>query len=276
MLHHRLVAEMRVVLGIDAAWTLTQPSGVALVAENATGWRLTAVASSYQHFLALADKKQQQAEIRPAGSSPDVPALLNAASALSNRPVDLVAIDMPLAQTPIIGRRNSDNAVSRAYGGRKCGTHTPSPSRPGVISDNLRRDFEIAGYPLRMDDWIGRGLIEVYPHPALLELAGAKERLPYKAAKVRIYWQSASPQQRRENLYRQWTQIIALLESEIAGVTIAFPQIEVTASGRQVKAFEDSLDAVVCAWIGVCALQGRAVAFGDQDSAIWIPAPRIA
>ena len=265
---------MRVVLGIDAAWTLAQPSGVALVAESTTVWRLIAVASSYQRFQALADKRQQP-EMRPLGSSPDIPALLNAASVLSGRPVDLAAIDMPLAQTPIIGRRASDNAVSRAYGGRKCGTHTPSASRPGVISDGLRADFEREGYPLRTEDFRGRGLIEVYPHPALLELAGAKERLTYKAAKVRNYWPSLLPMERRRNLYRQWTEIIALLESEIAGVRAAFPSPEAAASGQQIKAFEDSLDAVVCAWIGICALQGRAAAFGDQDSAIWIPTSRL-
>jgi predicted RNase H-like nuclease len=265
---------MRAVLGIDAAWTLFQPSGVALAAESTTGWRLIAVASSYQRFQALADKRQQ-GEIRPAGSSPDVPALLNAASVLCGRAVDLVAIDMPLARTPIVGRRTADNAVSHAYGGRKCGTHSPSASRPGAISNNLREDLQKAGYPLRTDGCGGRGLIEVYPHPALLELAGAKERLPYKAAKARSYWPSLLPAQRRINLYRQWTQIVELLESEIAGVTIAFPKLEATASGGEVKAFEDSLDAVVCAWIGICALQGRAVAFGDQDSAIWIPTPRL-
>lgn len=265
---------MRVVLGIDAAWTLFQPSGVALIAESATGWRLVSVASSYQRFQALADKRQQ-AEIHPSGSSPDVHALLSAASVLCGRSVDLVAIDMPLARTPIVGRRNSDNAVSRAYGGRKCGTHSPSALRRGAISDNLRKGFQRAGYPLRTDGCGGSGLIEVYPHPALLELAGAKERLAYKAAKIGRYWPSLLPAQRRVNLYREWTQIIALLESEIAGVTIAFPKLEPTASGREVKAFEDSLDAVVCAWIGVCALQGRAVAFGDHDSAIWIPAPRL-
>lgn len=264
---------MRVVLGIDAAWTLTQPSGVAIVTESTTGWQLIAVASSYQRFLALADKRQQ-AETRPSGSSPDVPALLNAASSLCGKAVDIVAIDMPLARTPIIRRRTSDNAVSRAYGGRKCGTHTPSASRPGAISDNLRESFERAGYPLRTDDCEGRGLIEVYPHPALLELAGAKERLTYKAAKVRNYWPSLLPVERRMNLYRQWTQIVALLECEVAGVTGAFPELEVAATGQQAKAFEDSLDAVICAWIGVCVLEGRAVAFGDQDSAIWIPTPR--
>jgi hypothetical protein len=84
---------MRVVLGIDAAWTLIQPSGVALVAESAAGWRLIAVESSYQRFQALADKRQRT-DMRPVGSPPDVPALLNAASELSGRP-DLIAIDCP-------------------------------------------------------------------------------------------------------------------------------------------------------------------------------------
>jgi predicted RNase H-like nuclease len=103
------------------------------------------------------------------------------------RPVDLVAIDMPLARSPIVGRRASDDAVSSAYGGRKCGTHTPSAFRPGRMSDDLREGFERAGYPLLTNTIAQSGVIEVYPHPALVELAGASERLPYKASKVRSY-----------------------------------------------------------------------------------------
>ena len=44
---------------------------------------------------------------------------------------------------------------------------------------------------------------------------------------------------------------------------------------RALKAFEDQLDAVVCAWVGVCALEGRARAYGDAESAIWVPHPRV-
>jgi hypothetical protein len=39
---------MRAVLGIDAAWTITQPSGVALAVERSNGWRMIAAAASYQ------------------------------------------------------------------------------------------------------------------------------------------------------------------------------------------------------------------------------------
>jgi predicted RNase H-like nuclease len=40
------------------------------------------------------------------------------------------------------------------------------------------------------------------------------------------------------------------------------------------KAFEDTLDAVICAWVAVRALEGLAVPFGDDTAAIWIPMRR--
>ena len=264
---------MRTVLGIDAAWTLTRPSGVAVAAETQDGWCLIASASSYQRFQALADNRLRSEE-RPLGSLPNVPALISSASTLCGRPIDLVAVDMPLARSPIVGRRASDDAVSRAYGGRKCGTHSPSASRPGRISDDLREGFERAGYPLRTNEIASKGVIEVYPHPALVELAGSSERLPYKASKVRSYWSCSAPSERRVRLYREWSGIVRLLETEIAGVGAILPRLELDASGIQVKAYEDALDAVICAWVAVCALEGRARPFGDKDSAIWVPAQK--
>lgn len=47
---------MTVVLGIDAAWTTTEPSGVAVAARTDAGWRVCGVAPSYDAFLALADR----------------------------------------------------------------------------------------------------------------------------------------------------------------------------------------------------------------------------
>jgi predicted RNase H-like nuclease len=202
---------------------------------------------------------------------PDAASLLAAAAVLCGQPVDLIAVDMPLAQSAITGRRASDNAVSRAYGGRKCSTHSPNAIRPGRISDDLREGFGLAGYPLRTGDAEPPSLIEVYPHPALVELAGAPQRLPYKARKVRRYWPSITPAERRVRLLAQWAAIVALLEDEIAGVSAELPPLGRGERGAAVKAYEDTLDAVICAWVGVCALQGRALPFGDDVSAIWIP-----
>lgn len=262
---------MRVVMGIDAAWTMGQPSGVALAAGDAEGWRLLAAESSYQRFLARAIGREE-VETRPSGSSPDVPALISAARVLAGGPVGLVAVDMPLALSPIVGRRASDNAVSRHYGTHKCGTHTPSALRPGQISDRLREDLHRAGFPLQATSLVSPGLIEVYPHPALIELASASVRLPYKAAKIKRYWPADSPSERRVRLYQEWAKITELLEGEIAGVSDALPKLESNATGWQLKAHEDALDAVVCAWVATCALEARARPFGDKESAIWIPA----
>jgi predicted RNase H-like nuclease len=262
-------APVRAVLGIDAAWTLSQPSGVALVSETATGWHLVAAEASYQRFHARGHGLSLEG--RPSGSEPNPEELLSSSRKLCGRSVDLVAIDVPLSRRAIKGRRPSDDAVSKAYGARKAGTHTPREDRPGRISDDLRRGFEAGGYPLLTSVVKTPGLIEVYPHPALIELAGACERLRYKASKVRSYWQWATPAQRQDLLYCEWNRIVTLLEGEITGVKAALPIPSQWAKGMERKSYEDTLDAVVCAWVAVCALEGRAVPFGDESSAIWIP-----
>ncbi|RYE38187.1 MAG: DUF429 domain-containing protein, partial [Hyphomicrobiales bacterium] len=138
---------MRAVIGIDAAWTLTEPSGVALVVED-RGWRLAAVAPSYDAFIGIAHGEPASVA-RTRGSLPDAVALIAAARTMSKSAIDLVAIDMPLSREPITSRRASDRAVNVAYSARWCSTHTPSAVRPGKISDDFRSDFEAAGYPLR-------------------------------------------------------------------------------------------------------------------------------
>jgi predicted RNase H-like nuclease len=200
--------------------------------------------------------------------------LLATGEALCAQPVDLVAIDMPVAHSPIVGRRFCDDAVSKAYASRKCATYPPSALRPGAMSDALTQDFARAGHPLLTQAITPPGLIEVYPHPALVELTGAAERLPYKMSKLATYWPSLTQRERRTRLHRQWREIIASLEAEIDGVAEVLPKLDLDAGASDLKAYEDMLDAVVCAWVGVCALEGRAMPYGNQNAAIWVPRPR--
>lgn len=265
---------MTAVLGIDAAWTATQPSGVALAERMGSIWRLVAAAASYLNFVDGGERPISE-QSRPSPSIMDLDMMLNAAAlTMGGNRVDLIAIDMPLARTAIIARRSADNAVSRAYGARKCETHTPSAIRPGPISDAMREACEASGYPLLTKNISVPGLIEVYPHPALVELTYAIERLPYKVSKTRSYWRSDTPMNRRIRLLAQWTAIVSALENEIAGVSEMLPIPQHTAATWQLKAFEDALDAVICAWVGICALEGRAIPYGDDDAAIWIPAAK--
>ena len=264
---------MQAVLGIDAAWTNTQPSGVALASNFGTGWVLRAVAPSYNHFHALARGNTPIA--RPSGSEPNAPALLASATALCGSEPNLVAIDMPLSRQPITCRRASDNAVSQAYGSRHCSTHTPSSTRPGKISDDLTHGFRDAGYPLLTSAPVKpSGLVEVYPHPALVEYAQSPMRLKYKAGKGRTYWPSNTPIERRALLVQEWRLIVTVLNARLPGVEEALQLPDVTASGVDHKAFEEMLDAVVCVCVAICILEGEALPYGDDTSAIWIPRPR--
>jgi len=70
------------VLGIDAAWTAHQPSGVALVQHTSEGWQCLALAPSYNAFLAQAAGQPPDRTQKSAGSRPDPQALLQALTCL--------------------------------------------------------------------------------------------------------------------------------------------------------------------------------------------------
>jgi predicted RNase H-like nuclease len=201
-------------------------------------------------------------------------ALLERAEKLAGIRVSLVMVDMPMARTPILGRRVSDNAVSRAFGRMACGTHTPHSARPGAVSEQLRDGFLAEGYPLLTDRFSLPGLIEVYPHPALLALMQADYRLPYKLSKIRNYWPDCPALERKQRLIGEWERIVAALDRQIAGTADMLVPPPADSQSYVLKGFEDALDAVICAWIGICALDGHAEPFGNEESAIWIPKRR--
>jgi len=258
----------RAILGVDAAWTESQPSGVALAVETEGGWRLAAVEASYGHFVGRANGDALGE--RPHGSKPDAAMLLGAARQLCGRRVDLVAVDMPMARRPIVGRRPCDTAISKRYGGKGAATHSPSAERPGKVSDALRAGFEALGYRL-CTALPARGLIEVYPHPALIEFMNETRRLAYKAGKTLIYWPDVSSDNRRLKLRAVWSRIVEALERRIEGAAAALPPPSHDIRGWRLKAYEDKLDAVVCAAVAIAALDGKAEPHGDESAAIWVP-----
>ncbi len=265
------------VLGVDAAWTRTQPSGVALVSRDELGWRCVAVAPSYQQFVALSEGTPVDWDHRPVGSAPDPTALIAAATILAGAPPDLVTVDMPLARTPVTRRRAADDAVSRAFGGQGCSTHTPSAERPGRISETVRDGLATLGYPLAtaaVPVGTRSCTLEVYPHPALLRLVNAAYRVPYKVAKVHAYRKPhESPPEGWRNLREQWRLVLAALSVHVHDLPAPLLEAASDESARasRLKRFEDALDALVCAWVGARFLEGAAVAYGDEDAAVWCP-----
>ena len=251
----------RAVLGIDAAWTARNPSGVCLLAQQHLGWRCVALTASYEGFLGEGGNADTAAVVR------------RAASLLGDVPPDVIAVDMPLAQVPITGRRTADDAVSRAYGASWCSAHSPRVDRPGPVGERFHRDVARTGYRLATKDG-GRhacALIEVYPHPAIVRMLGLERRLPYKVTRARSYWPEADSEERRALLLEAMHRLADGLSQRIQGMPDPLADVGSRPPLRRLKEAEDALDAAVCAWVGVCYLEGRAEPFGDETAAIWIP-----
>ncbi len=134
----------------------------------------------------------------------------------------------------------------------------------------LRDGFSALGVPLRTNDGAGPvtpALLEVYPHTALLALIGASYRVEYKASRTRTYWPEAPLQVRQQKLAEVWRRVLSGLEAHLeTGLILPGPR-----PFARLKRYEDALDALICAWVGIEYLAGRTRAFGDADSSIWTP-----
>lgn len=256
------------VLGIDAAWTDGQPSGVALVAHRGGRWTHVSSAPSYGTFLG-------RQEARPAGARIDVAAVLARCKTLLGGVLPaVVAVDMPIGSARIRARRHAEAQVSTRFGHAHCAVHSPTEDRPGAVGARLARSFTSAGYALRLLPGApcrSPSLIEVYPHVALLALMELGHRLPYKSSKTGTYWPGASLLDRRRNLLAQWRLIEAKLRKHIDGIDLGLPPLDYGGPLSRLKAFEDRLDALICAWVGALYLEGEAQPLGDATSAIWVP-----
>jgi predicted RNase H-like nuclease len=258
---------MTAVLGIDAAWTAKNASGYALAEKFGGRWRLRAAASNLRVFARKCGCDCDQEGLRQA--------LPCAMRSLGGGKPDLIAVDMPMSRVDIVGRRKSDIEVSKRFAAAKCATHSPSAERPGKISAPFRAACEAQGYELIVSERLpALSLAEVYPHPALLRLMNAKERLPYKVGKTKTYWRNATPETRRSSVLLSLKSIVEALDEVIGGVSACVePALAVVESFAALKPAEDLIDAIVSAWVGTTILEGRAAPFGDKDSAIWIPRP---
>src|SRR5690606_24694451 len=164
--------------------------------------------------------------------------------------------------------------ISKEFGGRWCSAHSPSATRPGPIGENFTRQCAELGFPVATADTpagtIPR-LVEVYPHPALLTLLKRDRRVPYKVARARSYWPDKPPASRRIHLFAEQRFIEIKLTEQLGRLPISGNGHEVPPPTRTLKRFEDTLDAIVSAWVGALYVAGRAIPFGDRTAAVWCP-----
>lgn len=268
---------MVAILGIDAAWTEHEPSGVALLAGEGDRWTCVAVAPSYQSFIGLARgvPVDWRGRIR-ASDVPPVDDLVGAATQMAGSQVQIVAVDMPMSLAAISGRRPADDLVSREFGNRHCSAHSPGTKRPGSLGARLTADLKRLGFSLATASVplpAGRTLLEVYPHTALLSLLEAERRVAYKVSKSSRLWPKQPITARIAELLKVFRTIQSRLDCELGRLPFDIPAT--AASLSALKPYEDALDAVVSAWMATRYLQGQATPLGDEQAAVWVPSDTI-
>jgi predicted RNase H-like nuclease len=268
-MHIEEVTNVPVVLGIDAAWTERGSSAIALLRTGDHQHHIIGVAPSYIGFVTLAERSLVQWHKPPSGT-PDIPRLLDAAKRLAGSPVDVVAIDMPMSKSAITGYRTADRELSKRFGAAQAATHTPNAMRPGSHGKRITDDFTDAGFHLAtVRTRATPSLIEVFPLAALVQLMHLPKRPEYKVTKTSRYWPNLPITKRMTRLLDRWRDIEHALRIEVGD--LGFVRPSVSNSLASLKPYEDALDAVICALVGACFVDGAAEPFGDDEAAIWVP-----
>lgn len=256
------------VLGVDAAWTVDNPSGLALIVKSNESYRIIKVGRSYSEFL---DSVKNDA--RPRGIEPNFNELINHCYA-QGYDVRAVALDLPLSSETIVGRRTCDNLISNHYGKKGAATHTPNSKSPGPISDHIFDQLSKLGYKLAIESGVNEKVfLEVYPHTSIIELLRLEYRLPYKVGKSKKYWPQLSIDDRKARSIEQLNKLKEYLNDWFENLDDFVPNLDMNLKYRswELKGREDILDALIAALTGAFYLEGKIEGYGDDTGVIWVP-----
>ena len=210
-------------IGIDLGWQ-SGPSGLSCLELKADALKLTHLdrKDTLEQVLDWVDA------IVPNSSSP-TPAI--------------IAIDAPLRISNQTGIRLADRQAHKHFGKHHAGCYPVSLNSPFAtklvqFSQTLeQRGFSHA--PTITARKLGRYQIEVFPHPASIQLFQLSQILKYKKGRLA---------QRAAALSQLKTLILSELPKQEPALVIAqLPSIPTT--GKALKAAEDKLDSILCAYI---------------------------
>ncbi len=245
-------------IGIDLAWSDRNQSGAACLVGDPAGARLAAPPALLGDLEAIVAYVERHAAAGPA----------------------LVAVDAPLLVPNLTGRRPADAALSAAFRRYEAGAHPANRrllARDGVVrGERLVELLSARGFRHveRIDAGAGGRLVtEVFPHPAMVAIFGLERTLKYKARPGR------STEARLAEWRRYHAHLAALSQADppLRGHE-ALMQTDVAGlNGRALKAHEDRVDALMCAYIALYAHRwgaARCRTFGDmREGYMFTPVP---
>jgi predicted RNase H-like nuclease len=161
----------------------------------------------------------------------------------------IIAVDAPTIINNQTGMRLADKLTHKNFGRYHAGCYPAnlglkfSDRTVGFGKSLIARNFQHA--PAIEPKQLGRYQIEVFPHPATINLFGLEKILKYKKGKIA---------ERRLELIKLRNYMIEVLPQQEPSLTLdslaQIPAIALKQTGKQLKAIEDMLDSLLCAYIG--------------------------
>ncbi|HEV2615350.1 MAG TPA: DUF429 domain-containing protein [Candidatus Acidoferrales bacterium] len=231
-------------VGIDLAWTEKNRSGVAVLTGDRCGAHLIdADLKDYADVLTYVENHTQDSTV--------------------------IAIDAPLIIRNETGQRPCESALSKNYGSRHASCHSSNLSRHrNSTGTRLTAQLESLGFrhaPLLTHPLSGHVMLEVYPHPALVELFRLPHTIKYKKGNV-------TERRRGQRELQQRLGELSSLSPPLEMTAQLYNPLQIDTNslfGIALKSNEDRLDAIVCAYIAYYYWfwgPRRAHLFGDVDS----------
>ena len=162
----------------------------------------------------------------------------------------IIAVDAPTIVANLTGMRDADKLTHKHFGRYHAGCYPANLSRPFAQKTvEFGLCLEARGFvhsPIIEAKKPGRYQIEVYPHPATINLFKLDKIIKYKKGKL------AERQQELMKLCQYIIDILPSLEPSLnlPSSTGILPVREIPTSTATLKALEDKLDALLCAYIG--------------------------
>ena len=188
----------------------------------------------------------------------------------------LVAVDAPTIINNLTGMRLADKLTHKYFGRYHAGCYPANLNLKfahrtvGLGKSLTTRNFQHA--PTIKPKQLGRYQIEVFPHPATINLFSLEKILKYKKGRL------GDRQQELIKLRNYIVRVLPQLEPALSQKSLALiPAIARKLTGKELKAIEDMLDSLICAYVAAHWWywgEAKNLVLGDLDSGyIVIPNP---
>ncbi|MGK7923218.1 MAG: DUF429 domain-containing protein [Trichodesmium sp.] len=178
----------------------------------------------------------------------EIPSILNWIDSFTPKPTPaIIAVDAPTIIPNQTGNRLPDKLTHKYFGRYHAGCYPANLNRPfAQRTVNFGITLETKGFnhaPTIKPQKLGRFQIEVFPHPAIVNLFGLEKILKYKKGRL------ADRKSEILKLHQYIINILPTLEPALV-ISDNFLEMEKINSLTTLKTTEDKLDSLICAYIG--------------------------